>query len=232
MDSFPIHTITPLLLLITYLSSFKNGKITCDRYLINSFLYLLTSISVYLTTMKIYDDKNIKLENTHKMLASLLLIVFIFIFSSVQNKLMKHILWFIILLLFPLLGKSIYENYDREFIKDILKKMMIIIVICGLIAIQFPQYIKPSMETILIFSLLFVLFFKIMDTLFMKKKFNQMISYVILFIFSGFIIYDTDRILKDSKICSNENADYLDNIVNMFLNLINVFNNLINVMEE
>ena len=33
MDKFPVHTLTPLLILLTYLSAYKDGKLTCDRYL-------------------------------------------------------------------------------------------------------------------------------------------------------------------------------------------------------
>ena len=54
-----------------------------------------------------------------------------------------------------------------------------------------------------------------------------------MFIFSAFIIYDTDRIMKDAKECvKSKNPDYLNNMINMFLNLMNLFNNLIVMVEE
>ena len=37
----------PILFGAIYLSAFKNGKQTCDRYFVNYFLYLLTSLAVY-----------------------------------------------------------------------------------------------------------------------------------------------------------------------------------------
>ena len=111
--------------------------------------------------------------------------------------------------------------------------MLLIVLLCVLIAIQFPQYIKPSMGTVLVFGLLFVIVFRIIDTFFFNQKYNTLISSIAVFIFSAFIIYDTDRIMKDAQECiKSNNPDYLDNMINMFLNLMNLFNNLLAVAEE
>ena len=50
--------LTPVLLGTTYLSAFEGGKPTCNRFIINYFLYLLTSFSIYFTAMKVYDEQN------------------------------------------------------------------------------------------------------------------------------------------------------------------------------
>ena len=227
----PIHTLSPLLMLLTYLSAFKDGKLTCDRYLINSFLYLITSISIFFTSSKVLNDQNIQINNIQKMGLSLLLLVLVFSLGFVRNNTIKHIIWFAILVLFSLVLN--YEKYDKELIEDTFKKMLLIILLCVLIAIQFPQYIKPSMGTVLVFGLLFVIVFRIIDTFFFNQKYNTLISSIAVFIFSAFIIYDTDRIMKDAKECvKSNNPDYLDNMINMFLNLMNLFNNLLAVAEE
>ena len=44
-----LKIITPFLMVITYLSAFKDNKPTCDRYILNYFLYLVTSIVLFLT---------------------------------------------------------------------------------------------------------------------------------------------------------------------------------------
>ena len=231
MDKFPVHTLTPLLILLTYLSAYKDGKLTCDRYLINSSLYLITSISIFFTGLKTIHDQNIQLEKKHKAGFGLLLLVLVFSLSFVKNNTIRHLMWFLILVLFSLILN--YEKYDKELIEDTFKKMLLIVLLCVLIAIQFPQYIKPKMGTILIFGLLFVLVFRIIDTFFFNKKYNTLISSIAVFIFSAFIIYDTDRIMKDAKECvKSKNPDYLNNMINMFLNLMNLFNNLIVMVEE
>ena len=91
-------------------------------------------------------------------------------------------MWFLILVLFSLILN--YEKYDKELIEDTFKKMLLIVLLCVFIAIQFPQYIKPKMGTILIFGLLFVLVFRIIDTFFFNKKYNTLISSIAMFIFS------------------------------------------------
>ena len=53
ISSDKINILTPALIIITFLSSFKGGKPTCDRYIINYFLYLLTSISLYIFILQL-----------------------------------------------------------------------------------------------------------------------------------------------------------------------------------
>ena len=48
---------TPLIACVTYFSAFKNGKPTCDRFLVNNFLYLLVSLMIYLTSIKYYEKE-------------------------------------------------------------------------------------------------------------------------------------------------------------------------------
>ena len=53
-------------------------------------------------------------------------------------------MWFLILVLFSLILN--YEKYDKELIEDTFKKMLLIVLLCVLISIQFPQYIKPNIN--------------------------------------------------------------------------------------
>ena len=81
--------------------------------------------------------------------------------------------------------------------------------------------------------MLFVILFRIIDTVFLEKEYNDMISYVAIFIFSGFIIFDTNRVMDAAKRCnvSGGNPDYLENMSDMFLNILNLFQNIAEISD-
>lgn len=227
------HFLTPVLLITTYLSAFKDGKVTCNRFLMNNFLYLLTSFSIFFSAIKIADNRNIELNVKHRFVMFFLVVILIVVFSFIENVALRHILWILIIIILALSSKLLYEKYDKELIESSLKKMMIIIVICCLIALKYPNLISPSILTILIFGLLFVILFRIIDTVFLEKEYNDMISYVAIFIFSGFIIFDTNRVMDAAKRCnvSGGNPDYLENMSDMFLNILNLFQNIAEISD-
>tara|TARA_B100000579_G_scaffold121730_1_gene97962 strand:- start:9061 stop:9771 length:711 start_codon:yes stop_codon:yes gene_type:complete len=226
--------LTLVLLGTTYLSAFKGGKPTCNRFIINYFLYLLTSFSIYFTAMKVYDEQNIELEKKVVMALSLALFILIIGLVFTKNQILQHLIFLAILLIMAYIKRFYLQKLDKDVIEDTLKKMMIIIVISMLIALKFPQYMNDSFITILFFGLLFVILFRILDVVFFDKKYNDMISTISVFIFSCLIMYDTNRVVEASKACRVKGVipNYLDHVLDMFLNLINLFSNLSDVLDE
>jgi len=225
--------LTPILVIITYLSAYKNGKAVCNRYLVNCLLYLITSFSIYLSSRQFTKD-NIVINTSHVALLSISTLFMIIALVYSKNIITKHILWLLIIIILGIVGRysKKLNQLNEETIQDILKKMMVILIICVSFAVLFPQYIKPSMGFALFIGLLFVILFRTIDTIFLKKKYDNYISYIAIFIFSGFVVYDTDRVLKNAKSCAKTGkADYLDNMIDMFFNILNLFTNLANIEE-
>jgi len=216
------------LIIVTYLSSFKNGTPTCDRYLINNFLYLLTMISIYITSITTLDEKNIKSDSKISFVLMLLIFGLIFVYSSVKNTLLKHIIWFIMLLSFSYISKRLYDKYDKKQIKKVIFKLMVILLVCVAIAFSFPQLIKPKLEIALIFAGFILILMRLIDIIFLNKEYDSLITSLIIFVFSGFMVYDTDRVMKLKKLCSTAvPADYLMNTSNLFLDILSIFDNLL-----
>ena len=217
------YMMTPFLIITTYFSAYKNGKVTCDKFLTNSFLYLITSFSIYLTSYQ-YTKENMNLSDNTMLFLSVAAFVPFILFMFTDNVALKHLLWTAFLILTGAAAVVILRRYDAEMIQDIFKKLMVILVICAVFAVSFPQYIKPSMGTALFVGLLFVILFRLIDMFFYNNQYDNIISSIAVFIFSGFVVYDTDRIIKQGKECAKTgNANYLDNMVDMFLNIINLF---------
>ena len=121
----------PVLFGAIYFSAFKNGKQTCDRYFLNYFLYLLMSFAIYYYTMNEVDFD----------IKGLSIIVFIgllgvvFAFSVVENVYLKHLLWIVLIVCLGIISRRFYEKFDKEDIKDAMKKLIIILIICVLATI-------------------------------------------------------------------------------------------------
>lgn len=217
----------PVLFGAIYFSAFKNGKQTCDRYFLNYFLYLLMSLALYYYTM---NEVNINLKG-------LSIIVFIgvigclFAFHMVENIYLKHLLWIILIVCLGIISKRFYEKFNKEDIKDALKKLIIILIVCVLLALTFPHLLKPKMEIILVFALLITILLRLIDHFFYDKKYSKTLTYVVVFIFSAFIMYDTKRVVEFSKKCVDGKTGYLENVLDMFLNLTSMLQNLLKLEE-
>lgn len=217
----------PVLFGAIYLSAFKNGKQTCDRYFLNYFLYLLMSLAIYYYTI---NEVNINFKG-------LSIIVFIgiigclFAFHMVENVYLKHLIWLILIVCLGIISKRFYEKFNKEDIKDALKKLLIILIVCVLLALTFPHLLKPKMEIILVFALLMTILLRLIDHFLYDKKYSKTLTYAVVFIFAGFIMYDTKRVIDFSKKCVDGKTGYLDNVLDMFLNVTSMLQNLL-ILDE
>ena len=223
-----LQIIIPILFGTIYFSAFKNGKQTCDRYFINYFLYLLTSLTVYLYSSNELDF-GITGDSIKLLLTTLVIIGLLFGFNMTKNIFLKNIIWFSIIVLLGIVGKKYHEKFDEKEIKSVLKKLIIILVICVSIALTFPNLLKSGFEMALLFGLIITIILSILDRYLFDKKYSKKLSYIIIFIFSFFVMYDTKRVMEFSKKCVSGKTGYLENVLDMFLNIINLFSNLLNV---
>ena len=220
--------LTPILVLVTYLSAFKNGKPTCDRFITNYFLYLLTSFFISFSSHKMIDKGIITTKKQYKWPLFILLLVLIFLIIKVKNQFLQHVIYLLILLILSYLNKIFLEKLDRKQIESILKKMIIIILVCMAIALKYPKLITNSLLNALIFGLISVLILGFIDHVFFNKKYKSYLDLITVFLFAGFIMYDTNRVVIESKRCKQggKNPNYIDLVFNMLLNLDGIFKNL------
>ena len=117
-----LQIIIPILTGVIYFSAFKNGKNVCDRYLINYFLYLLWSISIFL-----YSSDVIEYDMSKNKGVTLFLVLGIFgiIYgiNIIENVWLRHILWITLLVILSMLFKELYKRFNKEEIKSVLSKL-------------------------------------------------------------------------------------------------------------
>lgn len=226
-----LKILAPLLVGITYMSAFKNHKPTCDRYMLNYFLYLITTLVLYLTFGELSDEYGLNDNKMALILSVIGSIGIIFAFTVTKNVWVRHLLFIALIFLISIGSKKLYEIYDKEEITSAIKKLLLILIVCGAIAVKFPDLIKPGFINAGVISLIIVLILTLIDQFVFKGKYNKIISTIIVFIFTMFIIYDTNRVIGYSKKCKSDKngAEYLNHVLDMFLNIINIFNNLLNI---
>ena len=223
-----LEILTPLLMGITYLSAFKNRKPTCDRYIINYFLYLLTSLSIFL-----YSGEKLKEYFKGKFIAPLLITVpLIIMLAFTKNIWLRHLLWILILIFTGIVSSKIYERYGEEEIKSAFVKLVFIILFCMLITTLFPQYIKSNFEIVIILALIIVVILRVIDSFIYQRK-TKMLIQITIFLFALIMIYDINRVSKNAKLCMGNKIipDYIDTVSDMFLNLRAIFGDLLRIEE-
>tara|TARA_B100000214_G_C23955830_1_gene622778 strand:- start:79 stop:777 length:699 start_codon:yes stop_codon:yes gene_type:complete len=223
-----LEILTPLLMGITYLSAFKNRKPTCDRYIINYFLYLLTSLSIFL-----YSGEKLKEYFKGKFIAPLLITVpLIIMLAFTKNIWLRHLLWILILIFTGIVSSKIYERYGEEEIKSAFVKLVFIILFCMLITTLFPQYIKSNFEIVIILALIIVVILRVIDSFIYQRK-TKMLIQITIFLFALIMIYDINRVSKNAKLCMGNKIipDYIDTVSDMFLNLRAIFGDLLMIEE-
>lgn len=155
----------------------------------------------------------------------------VFAFSVVENIYVKHLLWVVLIVCLGIISKRFYEKFDKEDIKDAMKKLIIILIICVLLALTFPHLLKPNIEIVLVFALLVTVILRLIDHFFYDKKYSKTLTYIVIFIFSAFIMYDTKRVVEFSKKCVDGKTGYLDNVIDMFLSVSAMFENILKLEE-
>ena len=205
--------ITPILILITYLSSFESGKPTCKRYLLNVMLYLLTSFSLFKAILTIHPISIFE-KTKGTILLSFILIGSIYGFYN-SSDLIKHIYLFIIISSLAYLTRYLYNFYDSE---TYVFSSIILFYIILLLAIGY--YIYPSLfnsenKYIISLSLLVLLF--IGDYLYSKKTYH-IIAYSIVLFFLLWFVHDSKYLLKDSQLC-RPYPDYPQRMIDFLFNI-------------
>ena len=233
-----------ILLVSIYNSAFKNNKFTCNRYILNSYLYILLTIVIVILEILIFEYKNIKIEdiygninNALSLFLCFILIIILLVFTmsiNPQNVLLKHFTWLLLSLSFGLL---VFPSYIRakknNILLEVLFSLISILVIFSVVAFIKPDIISLSIGPILLFSLIGIIIFQIVNYLFHnnKKKYRtpKWLSYIIIVLFIFFILYDTRLIQIHAKTCQTKRADYINESLEIFLDLLNLFQQLVNV---
>jgi len=210
----------------------KNRKFTCNRYILNTYLYIILTFNIIAIQLLLLEYNGVKFN------PSLLLFVGIFILTlfciflmhniSSLNIVLKHFVWVIFVLLLGLIFYPMYSSFiDR---KELILSAMLttILLFVGLSAIAYlkPEYISLSWGPVLLLLLIGGIIMELTLLFIMNKSQNRSIwfrfmSYFFIGVFMVFILYDTKRLQINAKKCVL--ADYIKESLGLFLDIFNIF---------
>ena len=221
---------------------FNPIRFKCENYILNSYLYFLLSWGIILTTITTLYSKKIKLKDLFSgpftillFFSSLMLLVGL-MFIPPQLFFTKHIMYIFYIILF---GIMLYPYYvkNRTLFNYVALTTLAIILSLSIMAFINPNMIKDSWGYYLFSGLIFLLIARTVEifTLFNKKnkKPSKWLSYVSIFIFSLYILYDTKKLMINAENCPvpGFSPDYINESLNLFLDSINIFTNVYNTSE-
>lgn len=226
-------------LLVIAFSAFKNGVMTCDRYMFNSYMYILTSIVIVANVVLFLQDQwgwTLHHNMDGKMLLASIVVMFGsligIMMTSRLNLVMKHVWWIIFLMA---VGIMIFPVYMKDIEQGTLRKIMITLmtmtVIFTLVARFIPATLALSALNILLYCLLglivvqLIYFFTFDPKNIEKNKEKSLwISRITVVIFTLFLLFDSKLLHVMADNCKKiGSANYPMASLDIFLDLLNLF---------
>lgn len=233
-------------------NSFKNGTFTCDKYILNTYLYLILAIIFVALLVQTLTYNNVTVFESMMMNHRILYMIGIFILLIIsilgisltdpKNIVKKHFFWLMFVTFSAILFQPLHMMYIKAGLQDViihsLVMTFILVSILTTIAFVKPDFIKPSWGPILFFALLGAIIVELFAIMTGNYN-NRIINYVVIAIFIGYLLYDTKFMRVRAKKCLEDcdyysfnrfdhsskcvKPDYIRESINIFLDIYNLF---------
>ena len=246
----PVYGLIGILSLIivkVYNTAFKDGKFTCNRYILNTYLYILLALIIMSLQNITMERQNVPVDSIFGIFGGgwvgviLLLVVslglLMFLLSiNPQNVVLKHIVWLVFVLYLGLLAYPSYvQTIQENTVIVTLLTTIGILVAFSVIAFLKPEWISLSWGPILCFFLLGGIIGELCYYFFSKDRKvsgrSKGLSYFFIALFTLFILYDTKKIQVNAKSCKTKTVDYINESLGIVLDALNLFQNIADVQN-
>lgn len=220
-----------------------SSKLTVNKYLITNYMYIFTAFLIYtMTNLFLEQDLNNVLRIGSKLMPLFILtilLLFGLVFTPQPNQGLKHLLWLGFIILLSVSGHPIYmKAKEEQILSKVLLSLGIIFISLSYVAYSNKLGYFDGYFPYLMFGLLGLIIFETLDLIFadyssknIQKRFWYY-SIVGIVLFSGFLVYDTQKKIKEGllleKICTHHLrcADYPTKSLDLFMDILNMFNQL------
>lgn len=223
--------------------SFKNGKPTCNNYVMNVYLYLAISILVLgiLSSYIPWEKSQI-----HPFILFILTLVFVILISFQKDfqKNMTQVLYsHIYYALFVLFISGTFWVYIKSpefkpYINSTILIVSLIFVFMSMLVYIYPDFFISTYSRAmggLLIALLAIIVIELFNAFFTKNysysSTHRIISYVVILVFSLLVSYDTARIFTLADKCTNY-PNYPKSSLTFFLDVINLFARIISLQSR
>ena len=243
MDKLLLNIFATILLFVSTLfaivnSAIKNKKFICNRYILNTYLYIILTLNIIAIQVLLMKYNKVNFN------PNLLLVIGIFILTIVciitlhrispKQMILKHSVWILFILLMGLMFYPMYLIYSKQqgLIMSTILTTLILFFGLSLLA-----YLKPDLISLSLGPVLFVLLSSgvIMELVmlfllpknYVSKKGFKLMSYFFIGLFMMYVLYDTKRLQINAKNCIV--ADYISESLKLFLDIWNIFIRLLSL---
>ena len=220
-------------------NAFKGGKFTCNRFLINAYLYIFLSLLLVSISVNLFDKYQVpSLANINSpfrilILFFLMLGLLILVMSwPAKNLLSKHLIW---LMWIGVMGYTLYPLFqiDESLFNLVKYQVLVVMAILTLFTFWKPHLISLSWGTTLfalLIGLIAVQLFSLVVPGLYTSKMHYIISYFSFLLFTFFMIYDTKRLMVKARQCVR--ADYINDSIGIVLDALNIFSDLFGMQRN
>jgi hypothetical protein len=220
-------------------SAYEKKKLTCNRYVLNTYLYLILAILIIVFMIVLNSNAQLLEETIPFMYGSLLgFIVQIFVIFALffyfatlnptKNKIQIHIVWVLIMvflgiLLYPVV---LINNYSNN-MGSVLIITLSITLLTGILGNKYGDYLvrfdwDKYLYIALILSILLTVILLFTGQL--NNNFDLYLTIVLLTIFVLLLISYNKKLVENSKKClEHNNPNYLQESLGLFTKIMNVF---------
>ena len=217
-------------------SAIKDTKFVCNRYILNTYLYIILTFNIIALQVLLMEYGKIKFNPSMLMFFGIFILSLICVVGinrvSADNMILKHSVWLVFIGLMSLMFYPMYILYSKQ--KGLMMSAILttLILFFGLSLVAFlrPDLISLSWGPILFVILLGGVLTELVMMFFVTGNKSNMMKYMTYFfivLFMLYILYDTKRLQLNAKKCVK--ADYVSESFNLFLDIWNLFIRILSV---
>ena len=220
-------------IILYFTLNIKNRRLTCKKYYVNYVVIILLLFTLLFSTLKVLKNSEIKLDmkkNVNVIITNIVIFIGLMVIYLYDNSIAQVVMMVVIVITIAISKTEINteESPDERISKY--KYLLLMLVICFSLRFMLEKKLNTRNEIILF--IISVLSFAILtiDQKYIEGKYNQIIHYIIILIFSIFIIFDINRFINKGKSCSRDlinnvfgNPSYIENTMGLFLNIITIY---------
>lgn len=231
---FLIPTIT--MTIITYVSATEGGKLTCDNYILNTYLYSITFLFfmmyVVMAAMKYAPQLLFNLSLMHIILFIVLYLgTFLgVLFIPKEFAVLKHIVGLLFIASASLILSALFTFFDSKSIVTAVIMSIVLFVILSILAFNFKDLIssKVSVAFFVVFVIM-VIAEMIVGYFYPSSLLEKAIILVVLMLICYLVLVKTKKMIENEADCEKQKGpDYVKESVGLIVSFQNI---LIRIIE-
>lgn len=217
-----------------------SGELTAKTFMITSYMYIFMAIFTIILFNELNIYENVQINDFYMMILSLILLFAVYLVPK-ENTIIKNLCWLGFVIVIGALSNPIYNmSKNNGTLQSILMAIGSMILVMTYFAFTKPLGYFDSWYPYLFTSLIGLLFGRIGNMAFSDLKNpsgflsrEYLFSIVSVFVFNAFLMYDTQKLIKEGKIleniCKTQDhsvcADYPIRTLDIILDILNLFAN-------